>query len=327
MRDATGAQMRADLEQFVRVMPPGAATLETLSPTEHLVRWQAADRAGQTRVTALRSGISLMAARVSWERPWSMSIAQVPSALKFLLFRGEAPSYRAGDGDSRALAGATVQVSQLKRPARIQLDFGTAPRTSRHEELSLELSRSRLCELLGSSRLPCVVEQVLSSTDADASAALAMSPAQSRLFDELTHCEGRAASRQLYLEAKSLELLAELVSALEDEARSPRVSQHDANCLELARQHLLARLADPPSLPALARYAGLSETKLKVGFRILFGSPVYAYLRARRMEEAQRLLRERRYGVTEIALRVGYENPSKFAAAFRRHFGVAPGRS
>jgi AraC-like DNA-binding protein len=45
------------------------------------------------------------------------------------------------------------------------------------------------------------------------------------------------------------------------------------------------------------------------------------------MEEAARLLRDRRHSVTEIAMRVGYANPSKFAAAFRKHFGVPPSRS
>jgi hypothetical protein len=38
------------------------------------------------------------------------------------------------------------------------------------------------------------------------------------------------------------------------------------------------------------------------------------------MEEAHRLLRARRHSVSEVALRVGYANPSKFAAAFRKHY-------
>jgi AraC-like DNA-binding protein len=46
--------------------------------------------------------------------------------------------------------------------------------------------------------------------------------------------------------------------------------------------------------------------------------------RQQRMEEAHRLLRAGRHNVTEVAARVGYENPSKFAAAFRKHFGVRP---
>jgi AraC-like DNA-binding protein len=42
------------------------------------------------------------------------------------------------------------------------------------------------------------------------------------------------------------------------------------------------------------------------------------------LDAARRLLREGRYNVTEVALRVGYTNPSKFAAAFKAQFGVSP---
>ena len=63
---------------------------------------------------------------------------------------------------------------------------------------------------------------------------------------------------------------------------------------------------------------------LKGGFRTLSGTPVFAYLRQLRMEEARRLLRKRHLDVSEVAQRVGYANPSKFAAAFRREFGMSP---
>ena len=70
--------------------------------------------------------------------------------------------------------------------------------------------------------------------------------------------------------------------------------------------------------------AGFNETLLKGRFRALFGTSVFAYLRQIRMEEARRLLLERHLNVTEVAQRVGYANPSKFAAAFRRQFGKSP---
>ena len=50
------------------------------------------------------------------------------------------------------------------------------------------------------------------------------------------------------------------------------------------------------------------------------------YLRRRRLEEAMQLLETGRYAVTEVATRVGYDNPSAFAAAFREQFGVSPSR-
>jgi AraC-like DNA-binding protein len=107
-------------------------------------------------------------------------------------------------------------------------------------------------------------------------------------------------------------------------AEQPRLSADDVERLERVRRHLVERLEEPPTLAALARMAGWNETKLKGGFRALFGTSVFAYVRQARMEEARRLLLARRLNVTEVAQRVGYENPSKFAAAFRKQFGLPP---
>jgi AraC family transcriptional regulator len=52
-------------------------------------------------------------------------------------------------------------------------------------------------------------------------------------------------------------------------------------------------------------------------FRAATGLAPYAYLTMRRMEKAKQLLLTER-SVTEIAMAMGYANPSKFAAAFRR---------
>ena len=94
--------------------------------------------------------------------------------------------------------------------------------------------------------------------------------------------------------------------------------------LERVRLRLVQRLEAPPTLAELARTAGFSETRLKGGFRALFGTSIFAYLRQARMEEAHRLFLEHHLNVTEVAQRVGYANPSKFAAAFRRQFGMSP---
>jgi AraC-like DNA-binding protein len=318
--------MRDDLQRFASSVH-GGASVEALSDTEQRVRWRAQDRAGQTQITALRSGLSLMTAQVSWDRPWSLAVHQAASPLKFMLLRGEGPHLKADDGEARHLSGATFHVSQIKHPLDLLLDFGTNAGTSHHAELALEIDHARLCELLGTADLPEVVNSILHSQSAYADCELPMSPVLSRLFDEIASCDARGRSRQLHLDAKGLELLAAFIDVLDDNERAPQLSRYDVERIEVARKILLRRLADPPSVPELARSAGVSETKLKVGFRVLFGRPVYTYLRECRMAEAQRLLRERRYSVTEIALRVGYANPSKFAAAFRKHFGVPPARS
>jgi AraC family transcriptional regulator len=42
------------------------------------------------------------------------------------------------------------------------------------------------------------------------------------------------------------------------------------------------------------------------------------------MEEARRLLRETKMNVVDVALEVGYADPSHFAQLFRRETGLSP---
>ena len=58
-------------------------------------------------------------------------------------------------------------------------------------------------------------------------------------------------------------------------------------------------------------------------FRAATGYAPYEYLTFRRMERAKELLGTAET-VMEIALQVGYSNPAKFAAAFRRFCGCSP---
>ncbi|WP_437318864.1 helix-turn-helix transcriptional regulator [Sorangium sp. So ce385] len=316
----------ADLDRFADRVLNGATAVEALSPVERQMRWDIEDRAGFTRSTALRSGIGLTVTKLRWERPWSLALDHGASRLKFVVVRGPGPRLTTSAGELHRLDGGTFHVSQIKRPVRLRFDFDDRAVDRDHEQLSLEIDRARLSELLGTKVLPAAVERVLASPRAYPSDAQPVVPALFQLIDELVHCDARGASRQLYLEAKGLELLAVMVDRLEESERaaSSVLSTHDVDRLERARQIVLARMDDPPRLPDLARLAGLNEAKLKAGFRALFGDTVYGYLRDRRLDEAHRLLRQRRYSVSEVAARVGYANPSKFAAAFRERFGVPP---
>jgi AraC-like DNA-binding protein len=63
-----------------------------------------------------------------------------------------------------------------------------------------------------------------------------------------------------------------------------------------------------------------------VGFRILVGRTVHAYLEDTRLGAAALLLAGGVTSVTEAALAAGYANPSHFAKLFRRRHGVPPAR-
>jgi AraC-like DNA-binding protein len=92
----------------------------------------------------------------------------------------------------------------------------------------------------------------------------------------------------------------------------------------LALAWIEEHLFDPFRMDDLVRHCHASESTLLRTFRREIGVSPIAYVRRRRLEQSLQLLESGRYGVTEVATRVGYENPSAFAAAFRQQFGVAP---
>jgi AraC-like DNA-binding protein len=150
-----------------------------------------------------------------------------------------------------------------------------------------------------------------------------LAPRQRAVAHQVLACPFIGGARALFMESKALELLACEVS--DQERTSPlSLSPDDELRIRAAAELLRARLDDPPALAGLARQAGINEFKLKRGFRTLFGTTVFGYLRAHRLETARELLTGGHVSVMEASLRVGYACPSRFASAFRRHFGVPP---
>lgn len=84
-----------------------------------------------------------------------------------------------------------------------------------------------------------------------------------------------------------------------------------------------ARIGDDLSVSDLAREAKLDVRSFTRAFRSATGLAPYEYLTSRRLERARELLQSDR-SITDIAMSVGYANPSKFAAAFRRVYDCSP---
>lgn len=75
----------------------------------------------------------------------------------------------------------------------------------------------------------------------------------------------------------------------------------------------------------LAKQFDLSTATLKNGFKGVYGSPIYTYIRNYKMNvAASMLVTDRKKLIIEIASAVGYDNPSKFAAAFKEIFDTTP---
>jgi AraC family transcriptional regulator len=87
---------------------------------------------------------------------------------------------------------------------------------------------------------------------------------------------------------------------------------------------LAENLAEEFNLDRLAAQAGLSKFYFNRLFKSAMGVSPSHYHITLRMDEAKRLLRETRKSVVDVALDVGYANPSHFAQLFRRETGLSP---
>lgn len=155
-----------------------------------------------------------------------------------------------------------------------------------------------------------------------------ITPAMRQALNQILSCPYQGTTRQIYLESKCLELIAlkleQLANSEVETKKQTLLKPDDIDRIYLAEKILIANFEQPPSLMELARQVNLNDYKLKVGFRQVFGTTVFGYLHQYRMNKARRLLMEQRMNVGEVAQAIGYANQSRFAAAFRKQFGVNP---
>jgi AraC family transcriptional activator of pyochelin receptor len=145
----------------------------------------------------------------------------------------------------------------------------------------------------------------------------------------LTDCSRVGGSRTPYLLAKSIELLCEIVTAIQSDALVPvaptgTLSQLDSRRLIEARRIIDDHWSEKLTLGQIARRAGLNRTKLTKGFRELYHCSVSEALSEKRLAEARRQLQSTDLPVGIIGFRSGYLNNASFTRAFGRRFGVSP---
>jgi len=91
-----------------------------------------------------------------------------------------------------------------------------------------------------------------------------------------------------------------------------------------AKDIMISRMAEPPTLQELADEIELSLKKLKEGFKQIYGDSVFSFLFDYKMEFARKLLEAGDHNVNEVGLKVGYSTASHFIAAFKKKYGTTP---
>ncbi|ARR55904.1 hypothetical protein HY78_21840 [Rhizorhabdus wittichii DC-6] len=153
-------------------------------------------------------------------------------------------------------------------------------------------------------------------------------PRLTRLAHDLARSHFTTTRRLVQAEGYVLVLIAEILAILEaaqdDSALPRRLSDRDFDKIHLVRERLIRGSFPSPSLKDLAREAGLGSTKLKTGFRALFGQSIFAFTHDLRMCHARDLLRRNDMSIARVAETVGYDYQQSFTVAFERYFGMLP---
>jgi AraC-like DNA-binding protein len=236
------------------------------------------------------------------------------------------------------LAGAVSGMAEIQTGQHGFYGSGMAPggihrkRANQHTlEVSIHLDPTLLSQWVNgtSDQLPPRLRELVKPSDQlFFSQICSTTLAMQMVLQQILQCPFQGLTKQMYLESKAWELLALQLAQISDtkcfDHKPKLLKPEDIERIHYAKDVLISRLSNPPSLVELARFVGINDCKLKAGFRQVFGTTVFGYLHDCRMERSRQLLEAGEMSVAEAAQAVGFVNRSHFAIAFRKKFGVNP---
>ena len=152
-------------------------------------------------------------------------------------------------------------------------------------------------------------------------------PTVAIVLQQIINSNINSSIRELYVKGKVYELLSlhfQKDEATEGEYCPFLVDEDNVLKIRRAKEIIISRMAEPPSLQELANEIGLNLKKLKEGFKQIYGDTVYSFLFDYKIEHARRLLESNKFNVNEVGIQIGYSTASHFIAAFKKKFGTTP---
>lgn len=154
-----------------------------------------------------------------------------------------------------------------------------------------------------------------------------ITPSMAIVLTQLIHYNLNSSIKNLYFKGKAYELLSLYFNRSEDaniEQCPFLVDETNVIKIRKAKDIIISRMSEPPSLQELSEEIGLNLKKLKEGFKQIYGDSVYSFLFDYKMEVARKLLESGEHNVNEVGLKVGYSTSSHFIAAFKKKYGTTP---
>ena len=284
---------------------------------------------GQRHLTILREGLQLWFDDVEYDRPLHLDyVYQVPQLTLTFYLSGDFRIVNPGLSQEEDRSEAVGENCICYFPQIRSIEYYPAQRLLKRLTLSVDLDFLRT--YAPDQAFPGLVRQLIEGKSvAPFHQTFGIAPRTIQpILQHILTCPYHGGFRRMFLEGKALELLTLQLTRWANDEQLPtpprRWKSQDLEKLDRAKDILQRSLEYPPSLLDLAQQVGLNDCKLKQGFRQVFGTTVFGYLRACQMERAKHLLRETDLYVTEIAAKVGYSSLPAFSNAFYKQIGMSP---
>jgi len=200
----------------------------------------------------------------------------------------------------------------------------TMPSNTFFRSITIAVSRQYLRQAFGNIIHPVVVS-ILEAKEHFAYET-GISPEMIKTASEILHMPVPESLESQYCKLKCEELLCNIFSLLVQREAVPTSGMHinDIKAIYAVKLHLQSHMDEPPNIAAQAKAAGMSEPKLRKIFKQTFGKGVFEYYQSARMQEAARLLKEKRLTVSEVGYQLGFTNLSHFSRVFEQNIGSKP---
>jgi AraC-like DNA-binding protein len=157
----------------------------------------------------------------------------------------------------------------------------------------------------------------------------AITPQISTVLNQIMNEKLSENVKNLYLKGKIFELLGMYFNESNDmdiEQCPFLADEKNVVKIKMAKEIIIKRMTDPPSLKELSSEVDISLKNLKEGFKEIYGYTVYGFLLEYKMNIASKMLSTKNYNVNEVSDQIGYSTSSHFINAFKNRFGTTPNK-
>ncbi|HOZ80530.1 MAG TPA: AraC family transcriptional regulator [Ferruginibacter sp.] len=149
------------------------------------------------------------------------------------------------------------------------------------------------------------------------------------LMDELWNAKKEDPLQNIFLQNRITLLIERFFTRLAEKMKKwdggHNIPQEDMERFMQVEHLLVKDLSEkPPTIDQLSKLVTMSATRLKKGFKEMYGTGIYTYYQKARLQKAKEMLLSGTHSMKDIAAATGFYNTANFATAFKKEFNLLP---